>query len=313
MAAPSRPAGLTILAVLLALTSVGTVLFWIDWFFGGHVATAGEACYVAFENAFPLADGVMVLFMLLAALGLWRVAPAGYLFGLLGAGGLLCLGALDTSYNLQHGKYATIADPAMVFEAYINVHSFLMGVLTIVLVHRHRARLLAGSVAGEAREGTTALLHASALVFVLLFGRVAAVWAGARPWTFATPASASCAAIFAATFPPAEALAALAGLVAVAGFFLFRPFGLTSGLTASGALAFRASMKTLFLLENAGPKFPATPARIGWAAFLYAFAIVSALAAWRARGRLLAGGPAPGGPAPEGPAPVGPARGAGRL
>ena len=308
MAAPSRPAGLTILAVLLALTSVGTILFWIDWFFGGHVATAGEACYVAFENAFPLADGVMVLFMLLAALGLWRVAPAGYLFGLLGAGGLLCLGGLDTSFNLQHGKYAAIADPAMAFEAYINVHSFLMGALTIVLVHRHRARLLVGSMPSGAAEGTTVLLRMSALVFILFFGRVAAAWGSAHPWTFTAPSGASCVAIFDATFPTAEALAALAALLAAAGFFLFRPFGLTFGLTASGALAFLASMKTLFLLQNAGPKLPPTPGRIGWLVFLYSFAIVSALAAWRARGRLLARDAAPGGPAPGGPA-----RNAGRL
>jgi hypothetical protein len=243
---------------------------------------------MAFENAFPLADGVMALFMLMAALGLLRVSPAGYLFGLLGAGGLLCLGALDTSYNLQHGKYAAIADPAMAFEAYINVHSFLMGALTIGLVHRHRGRLLAGSTAGGSRDGTAAPLYASAVVFVLLFGRVAAGWAASRPWMFAASPDPSCAAIFEGTFPPAEAIAAFAGLVAAAGFFLRRPFGLTAGLTASGALAFLASMKTLFLIQNAGPGFPATPGRVGWAAFLYAFAMVSALSAWKARGRLLA-------------------------
>ncbi len=289
MAAPSRPAGLGIIAVLLALTAVGTILFWIDWFFGGHVATAAEACYVAFENAFPLADGVMALFMLLAALGLWRLSPAGYLFGLLGAGGLLCLGALDTSYNLQHGKYAAIADPAMAFEAYINVHTFLMGVLTIGLVHRHRHRLLGPSPDAGARLGATAPLTATAIVFLLFFGRAAAAWTRERPWTFAAPPDPSCTAIFGATFPLAEAIAALAGLVAAAGFLLRRPLGLTAGLTASGALAFLASMKALFLVQNAGPKFPAPQGWIGWIVFLYAFAIVSALAAWQARGRLLDG------------------------
>jgi len=289
MAAPSRPAGLGILAVLLALTAFGTILFWIDWFFGGHVATAAEACYVAFENAFPLADGVMALFMLLAAVGLWRVSPAGYLFGLLGAGGLLCLGALDTSYNLQHGKYAAIADPAMAFEAYINLHTFLMGALSIGLVHRHRERLLGRTPDAGAGVGSMAPLTATALVFLLCFGRVAAAWAGGRPWVFAAPTDRSCAAIFEATFPLAEAIAALAGLAAAAGFLLRRHFGLTAGLAASGALAFLASMKTLFLLQNAGPEFPAAPGRIGWIVFLYAFAIGSALAAWRARDRLLAG------------------------
>ena len=289
MAAPSRPAGLTILAVLLILTAVGTILFWIDWFADHHVATASEASYVAFENAFPLADGVMALFMLFAAAGLLRVAPAGYLFGLLAAGGLLCLGALDTSYNLQHGKYAHIADPAMAFEVYINVHSFLLGALTIGLVHRHRARLLAGSVEEGTAGGIAALMSASTLIFLVYFAHVAIAWAIARPWTFAAPAEPSIAAIFEATFPPAEAITALAGLIAAAGFFLGRPFGLTAGLVASGALAFLGSMKTLFLLKNAGAMFPVTPGRIGAPMFLYAFAIISALAAWRARGKLLAG------------------------
>jgi hypothetical protein len=238
---------------------------------------------VAFENAFQLADGVMALFMLLAALGLLRVSPAGYLFGLLGAGGLLCLGALDTSYNLQHGKYAAIADPAMAFEAYINVHTFLMGALTIGLAHRHRERLLAGRRGrpGRRRRRCTRRRSSSSS------SEAVAARAATRPWTFAAPPF-SCAAIFDATFPSAEAIAALAGLVAAAGFFLRRPFGLTFGLTASGALAFLASMRALFLVENTGPEFPATPGRVGWAAFLYTFAIVSALSAWKARGRLLA-------------------------
>ena len=48
-------------------------------------------------------------------------------------------------------------------------------------------------------------------------------------------------------------------------------------------------MKALFLLQGAGPEFPAGAGRIGWIVFLYAFAIASALAAWRARDRLLAG------------------------
>jgi len=289
MAPSSRPIGLRILAILLALTAVGTILFWIDWFTGHHVATAGEACYVAFENAFPLADGVMALFMLFAAVGLWRVAPAGYLFGLLGAGGLLCLGALDTSYNLQHGKYASIADPAMAFEAYINVHTFLMGALTIGLAHRHRERLLAGSTEEGATGGTTALLRTSAVVFLLYAARVCLAWKSGRPWNMVAPAGGSCVAVFEATFPLAEAIAAFSGLLVAPGLFLLRPFGLTWGLTASGAFAFLASMKTLFLIQNAGPAFPAAPGRIGWIVLLYALALISALAAWRARGLLLAG------------------------
>ena len=290
MSPPVRATGLRVLAVLLALTATGTILFWIDWFAGQHVATAKEACYLAFENAFPLADGLMELFMLLAAVGLWRVAPAGYLFGLLGAGGLLCLGALDTAYNVQHGKYAAIADPAMAFEAYINAHSFLMGGLTLIIAHRHRERLLAGSTGGRATEGETALPQASALLFLLYVGRVAMSWKSGLPWRFAAPEGGSCAGIFEATFPPAEAMTAIIALLAAVGFFASRPFGLTGGLTASGALGFLASMKALFLIQNAGPAFPATPGRMGFIAFLYGLALVSALAAWRARGRLLAPG-----------------------
>jgi len=44
---------------LLWLTAGVTVLYWVVFFTSGEVHSTEEECYLAFERAFPLADGWM--------------------------------------------------------------------------------------------------------------------------------------------------------------------------------------------------------------------------------------------------------------
>ncbi|MBW4078405.1 MAG: hypothetical protein HIU84_07855 [Acidobacteria bacterium] len=79
------------------------VAYWTMWF--AHrslVASSSGALYVGFEQAFPLADGLIVLFVLLGAHALRRRSPSAVLFLLLAAGAGFYLGAMDVLFDLEH-------------------------------------------------------------------------------------------------------------------------------------------------------------------------------------------------------------------
>ena len=70
-----RSTGLTVTAVLMLLTAVGTLLFWVTFFAdleaqrGGYLASRCDAWF-AWEMSFPLADAWMAATAILGAVGL---------------------------------------------------------------------------------------------------------------------------------------------------------------------------------------------------------------------------------------------------
>jgi hypothetical protein len=95
-------------ARFLRLGAAFLVAYWLAWFVDREsVAVAHTGAYDSFEQAFPLADGLLALAAVVAALSLSRRRP-GCLVWLAvvgGAGTYLC--ALDLLYDLEHGVYAT--------------------------------------------------------------------------------------------------------------------------------------------------------------------------------------------------------------
>ncbi|HWD51673.1 MAG TPA: hypothetical protein VG412_04680 [Acidimicrobiales bacterium] len=92
------------LSVVLVVVAVIAVLYWVAWF--AHrslVASVHTAAYYQFENAFPLADGWLVVCLLGAAISLWAGRPAALLWLLAGGGAGLYLFSMDTLYDIQHG------------------------------------------------------------------------------------------------------------------------------------------------------------------------------------------------------------------
>ena len=73
-----RSTGLTVTAVLMLLTAVGTLLFWVTFFAdleaqrSGYLASRCDAWF-AWEMSFPLADAWMAATAILGAVGLWRM------------------------------------------------------------------------------------------------------------------------------------------------------------------------------------------------------------------------------------------------
>jgi len=135
-----RPRGLVAAITYLAVAAVGTTAYWLVFFTSGAVQVQRDAAYLAFEKAFPLADGWMAACAVLGAVGLWRGRPWGLLFGLLAASSLVFLGCMDVLWNLNSGSYA-IGSNAMNAEIVINVFCLAGGSLLILYLWRHRRSL----------------------------------------------------------------------------------------------------------------------------------------------------------------------------
>jgi hypothetical protein len=136
----SRPPGLVAAVGYLAVAAVGTTAYWIVFFTSGAVQVQDDAAYLAFEKAFPLADGWMAACAALAAIGLWRGRPWGVLFGLLAASSLVFLGCMDVLWNLNSGSYS-IGSRAMTAEIVINAFCLAGAPLLILYLWRNRRSL----------------------------------------------------------------------------------------------------------------------------------------------------------------------------
>ena len=139
--AADAPAGLRAVTVMLWISAAATVMYWATFFTSGTVRTSGEAAYLAFERAFPAADAWLAIAAAISALMLARRDPRALLWGLVAGSSFVYLGLLDTLYNLENGKYASI-DGAMAAEVIINLFSLTFGPFLIIYVWRHRRWLL---------------------------------------------------------------------------------------------------------------------------------------------------------------------------
>ena len=130
-------------AGLMRVAAVGTIAYWVAYFWFGAVQTGDDPGYVAFENAFPLADAYMAVAYLVAAHLLVRGRPAAIPVGIGAGSAMVFLGLMDTLFNLEHGQYA-IRTPEMATEIAINVVCLVFGPWTMVRLWRARGRLTAG-------------------------------------------------------------------------------------------------------------------------------------------------------------------------
>ncbi|MBC8253096.1 MAG: hypothetical protein H8E35_03595 [Ardenticatenia bacterium] len=140
-----RSTGLTVTAVLMLLTAVGTILFWVTFFAdleaqrGGYLASRCDTWF-AWEMSFPLADGWMAATAILGAVGLWRMRPAGLLFGLVSGGAMVFLGLMDVLFFLQNGLYFPLTGEVVV-ELFIHIWAVAFGLFAIACIWARRALL----------------------------------------------------------------------------------------------------------------------------------------------------------------------------
>jgi hypothetical protein len=92
--------------------------------------------YLAFESAFPVADLLLALSLAAGGVGLIRRRAYGHLFTLSGGSGLVFLGLLDISFNLQQGIYG-LGIQETVMNAFINLICLAAGCLFVHSIWRN--------------------------------------------------------------------------------------------------------------------------------------------------------------------------------
>lgn len=140
-----RPAVLSIVAAFMLLTALGTLLFWAAFFADLDAQRAGTLAsrnenWFAWEMSFPLADAWLALTAILGAVGIWRLRPAGLLFGLLSGSAMVFLGLMDLLFFLQNDLYQPLTGEVAI-ELFIHLWAVLFGLAAIGLLWRHRASL----------------------------------------------------------------------------------------------------------------------------------------------------------------------------
>ena len=125
---------------LLWLSAVVTILYWAVFFSSGEVRSTEEECYLAFERAFPAADGWLAIVCLAAAEGLRRRREWALLWGVAAGSAIIYLGCMDVLYNLENGMY-TRMNAAMAGEVVINLWCVSLGPFLLVYFWRHRRDL----------------------------------------------------------------------------------------------------------------------------------------------------------------------------
>jgi len=117
------------------------VTYWALWFGDrGVVASEQASEYIAFEQAFPLADAWLLGAMLLAVGQLWRRRPSALKWLLVTGGAGIYLCALDVLYDMQHGIYAKPNGGAI--ELTINLLTLTLSVGLLRFAWRFRLQLL---------------------------------------------------------------------------------------------------------------------------------------------------------------------------
>lgn len=134
------PASDRLTAAVMDLAAVVTVGYWVDYFTKGRVRSSDDAAYVAFENAFPLADGYLALCLAAGSRALRRQQPSAVPWGIAAGSAMVYLAAMDTLYNLENGKYSD-RSPEMAVEAVINAATWTLGPWLIRRSWRSRTRL----------------------------------------------------------------------------------------------------------------------------------------------------------------------------
>ena len=127
--------GLKTIAVLELLTGIGIILFWIGFFTIGLAPENPPQCYFAYEHSFPLPDIILSIAILASGILLLKNKESGRTLSFVCSGGLMFLGILDFSFNIQNGIYMT-STLDMVLNSFINVWCVGFGIAIAVLISR---------------------------------------------------------------------------------------------------------------------------------------------------------------------------------
>lgn len=122
----------TALAALLLFTAAGIVTYWV-LFAMDVVEATGEDWYLRFQRAFPVPDVATALAATAGGVGLLLGHPWGDAFALVAAGGLVFLGLIDISFNVENGLYRKLPGSVeMWLEVLLNIWTVGLGAWSVV-------------------------------------------------------------------------------------------------------------------------------------------------------------------------------------
>jgi hypothetical protein len=124
-------------AVAMVIAAFGTVAYWVTYFTSGATHVRTDEVYLAFENAFPLADGYMAAAYLLSAWKLWRGQRGAVLWGIVAGSAMIFLGCMDLLFNLEQNHFAGPISAEMWAEIVIVVFCLSFGPFTIWRMWTH--------------------------------------------------------------------------------------------------------------------------------------------------------------------------------
>ncbi len=136
-----------IAAVLLGLTGLGTLLFWISFGLGNpQESFLAQQCaaWYPWERSFILPDSWMILACLVGAVGLFRGRPWGRHWAAMAGSAMLFLALMDILFFLQNGLYRHIY-PEVLTEALI--HAWLLGFSVFLVVYTSKMASAPGNPA----------------------------------------------------------------------------------------------------------------------------------------------------------------------
>jgi hypothetical protein len=126
---------------------IAIVAYWITWFAAPQAIQSRTpdapdySIYVNFEQAFPMADGYVAIATLIGVIGLWQMAPGGFLSMMLVGGGALFLGLMDLLYDLEHQMFVPLTAESLI-ELIIVIVTLSLGPIMTSLLWKHRKEFL---------------------------------------------------------------------------------------------------------------------------------------------------------------------------
>lgn len=132
--------------IMLIVSVVLNVAYWTTWFTQrSWLESDTTGAYVAFENAFPLADGWLAVTCVLAFLALGHRSPSALLWLIAAGSAGMYLFCLDVLYDLENDIYTS--GSGGIIEAGINLVTLAFSVIALRWAWERRDALLAGAVA----------------------------------------------------------------------------------------------------------------------------------------------------------------------
>ena len=124
-----------VISVLLIMTAIFLIYYWIDFFLRKGVQVTQEEWYIKFQKAFPIADVWAAICALLGGVGLLTEQNFGLLFALLAASSIIFLALMDITFNVENKLYNLVRSSAeMKGELVGNIWFLSVGIIVIIYV-----------------------------------------------------------------------------------------------------------------------------------------------------------------------------------